>query len=94
MAFHTHLPITQFISPTVFTIKKYCDLRTQIDVLRATEDKLTEYTDSNSEISDEIDQGVISLVDKSEFGTGNYQKLYVQKSGQHQKEFHYSAYTM
>ena len=64
----------------MFTIKKYCDLRTQIDVLRATEDKLTEYTDSNSEISDEIDQGVISLVDKSEFGTGNYQKLYVQST--------------
>ena len=40
--------------------KKNWDLRTQIDILRATEDKLSEHTDSYSEISEEIT--------KSEFG--------------------------
>jgi hypothetical protein len=46
--------------------KKNWDLRTQIDILRATEDKLSEHTDSYSEISEEIA--------KSEFGKPNYLK--------------------
>ena len=46
--------------------KKNWDLRTQIDILRATEDKLSEHTDSYSEISEEIA--------KSEFGKPYYLK--------------------
>ena len=47
--------------------KHHWDLRAQIDVLRATDDKLSEHTDSYSELSDEVDQGLISLVDKSTY---------------------------
>ena len=39
----------------------HLDLRAQIDVL----DQLSEHTESYSELSDEVDQGLISLVDKS-----------------------------
>ena len=39
------------------------DLRAQIDLLRATTDRFSEKADS--EISDEVEQGLISLVDKS-----------------------------
>ena len=55
-----------FVS-TYRAYKRHWDLRAQIDLLRAhcSEDKLSERTDDNSEISDEVDQGLISLVDKS-----------------------------
>lgn len=55
-----------FVS-TYRAYKKHWDLRAQIDWLRATatEEKLSERTDS--EISDEVDQGLISLVDKSTY---------------------------
>ena len=43
------------------------DLRAQIGLLRATADRFSESEKaaSDSEISDEVDQGLISLVDKS-----------------------------
>ena len=41
----------------------HLDLRAQIDVL----DQLSEHTESYSELSDEVDQGLISLVDKSTY---------------------------
>ena len=53
--------------------KKNWDLRTQIDILRATEDKLSEHTDSYSEISEEIA--------KSEFGKPYWFSTKTQKWG-------------
>jgi hypothetical protein len=43
--------------------KNSLDLRNQIELLKATVDHFSEKADS--EISDEVDQGLISLVDKS-----------------------------
>ena len=47
--------------------KSKLDLRAQIGLLRATADRFSESEKaaSDSEISDEVDQGLISLVDKS-----------------------------
>ncbi len=56
--------LNYYCMSTYRAYKKHWDLRAQIDLLRATtEDKLSERADS--EISDEVDQGLISLVDKS-----------------------------
>ena len=47
--------------------KSKLDLRAQIGLLRATADRFSESEKaaSDSEISDEVDQGLISLVDRS-----------------------------
>ena len=54
----------------------HLDLRAQIDVL----DQLSEHTESYSELSDEVDQGLISLVDKSTYSKGEKKPIEVMRS--------------